>query len=243
MTPRALPWQKGLIKAHDGASRRTADKVAQVRAAIHQLLNDPNVPPGDINANRISQRSDCPSHEFLAQHSGRAAKDKGYGHDLKAEISEAREDKRKRLANAALDADIRSSRDVIGLHAKVKTYQSRLESMRAQLQEERDRTSAISRDLKIALGSKLESRTLIDPAEHQQLRNHIERLTSQATGLSRQLEQCERGRREAIERHSALAEANIQLGNELRDCKCSDRIVRLNEHQATRNSTPPRTHA
>ena len=227
-------YQKGLDAAHASIAQSATDKIAQVRTTIRQLLDDPHVQPSDINANRISNRPDCPSHDFLTKHSGKHAKERGYDHDLKSEIAEARRAKRKRLAVAAQDTDIKRSRDAIGLHATVKTYQTRLITARQQLKDERQRTDQAKRDLQIALGAQLENQTLIDPKDHQKELNHIERLNGQVLSLSRELREMQRGRDEANERVRSLEQVSDELGEALGACTCQDNVIHLTRHRPER---------
>lgn len=227
-------YQKGLDAAHASIAQSATDKIAQVRTMIRQLLEDPHVPPGDINANRISNRPDCPSHDFLTKHSGKHAKERGYDHDLKSEIAEAREAKRKRLSTAAQDTDVKRSRDAIGLHAKVKTYQTRLATARQELKDERVRTTKAHRDLQIVLGAKLESQILIDPKVHQERATQIERLNGQVQDLVREIRQIQRGRDEANERVRSLEQVSAELGEALRACTCHGNVIHLTRHRPQR---------
>ena len=220
-------WSAGMAVICAHRDEKTDAKLAQVRAAIQTMLNDPDVPVSNLNANQLARRPDTPSSWFIREHSGQKSAENGYDHDLAEEIDQAKNRKQHRIQAASADQNTVSASKVRGYMSQIKTLMTQVNDVRATLASERDSHRQTREQLALALGAQREIGTLINPSEHREKLNDIERLNGQVREFNRTLDEVTRGRSEALEEVKALEASSGQLGEALDSCTCQDNVVHL----------------
>lgn len=218
-------------------AKRSADKLVAVRDAIQKLLNDPCV--REINPSAIESVKGTPSRQFIYDNSGKRAKERRLPWDLLEEIAAAQRVKAARLAQSARDPR-KADGSLLGLRAQNKTFQARLETLKAELAEARVEIAELQKQKRLALGAKLHNQILIDPTEHQRVivdNNRLSDLVRQANMVNIELKSAEN---ELTETVRTLRLVNEQLMAKLADNAGADNVITLTGRHPDETQLPVR---